>query len=69
MAVFRGRIVSFDDTTHTAQVRVDGSVAEVLDLAVSRAIAAAEMVAARAVLVDTGETHDPADFVVTAVWG
>ncbi|MGE0601554.1 MAG: hypothetical protein AB7J35_19075 [Dehalococcoidia bacterium] len=69
MAVFRGKVVSFNATAWTAEVRLDGSPGEVLaPVATNRGIASADMVTGRAVLVDTGETHNPADFVVTAVW-
>ncbi len=70
MAVFRGRVVTFNAGTWTADVRVDGSPGEVLaDVPTNRGIASADMVAGRLVLVDTGDTQNPADFVVTAVVG
>lgn len=69
MAALRGVIVSFDSTPYTASVRLDGSAPQAVDsVAVSRAIAAAEMTAGRKVLLDTGDHNHPSDFVVTAVW-
>jgi hypothetical protein len=49
-------------------VRLDGSQAQSLDnVRVNRGIAAAEMVATRRVLIDTGDTGDLGDIVVYAV--
>lgn len=70
MAVFRGKVVTFSSGTWSANVRVDGSPGEILAaVPVNRAIASTDMVAGRSVLLDTGETQNPDDFVVTAVWG
>jgi hypothetical protein len=69
MAVLRGRVVAFDAGTFTATIRLDGSPAEVLrTVATNRGIASGDMTAGRAVLVDTGDHHSPADFVVTTVF-
>lgn len=69
MAVFRGLVVDFDDVEHVASVRLDGSASEVTQgVAVSRGIAANEVVVGRRVLVDTGDHNHPGDFVVVAVW-
>ncbi len=69
MAVFRAKLVSWSSGTWRAVVRLDGSAAQVLsDVRVSRAIPAAEMVAGRPVLLDTGDHGDSADIVLTSVW-
>jgi len=69
MPVYRGKVAAFDSATHTATVRLDGSAPQVLeDVATTRAIASTEMTPGRRVLIDTGETSRPTDFVVTAVW-
>lgn len=68
MAALRGRLVRFDATAWRAVVRLDGSAPmELTGVAVSRALPAAEMVAGRAVLVDTGDAGDPAEAILTAV--
>ncbi len=68
MALLRGALVSFDAGTYLASVRLDGSVATVMaDIIVAANIAAAEMVAGRRVLVDSGETSDAGEVVVYAV--
>lgn len=70
MAVYRAKVVSFDAGTWKAKIRLDGSAPQTLDnVATARNIASAEMSAGRRVLLDTGDHSDPADFVVTAVWG
>ncbi len=69
MPVLRGILVSFDAGTYRAVVRLDGSGPQVLaDVRTSRGIPSAEMVAARRVLVDAGDTGDIADVVLTAVF-
>jgi molybdopterin-binding protein len=69
MAVYRGKIVSFDSGTWTAVIRLDGSAAQTLtSVATARNIASAEMTAGRRVVLDSGDHNNPADFVVTAVW-
>ena len=69
MAVYRGTLAAWDSTGFLATVRLDGSAAQTLSaLRTSRAIASADMVTGRKVLLDTGDHNDPADFVVTAVW-
>jgi hypothetical protein len=69
MAIFRGVLAAWDSVNYLATVRLDGSAPQTLSgLRTSRAIASADMVATRRVLVDTGDHGDPADFVVTAVW-
>ncbi len=68
MAALRGTLVRFDRTDWIAVVRLDGSAPmELAGVAVSRALTAAEMVAGRMVLVDTGDQGDPADAILTAV--
>ena len=68
MAALRGRLVRFDGSEWRAVVRLDGSASmELTGVAVSRALPAAEMVAGRAVLVETGEAGDPAEAVLIAV--
>ena len=68
MAVLRGRLVRFDGTAWRAVVRLDGSASmELAGVAVSRAIPPAELLAGRAVLVDTGDDGDPAEGVLTAI--
>jgi molybdopterin-binding protein len=70
MAIFRGKVVSFTAGTWKASIRLDGSAGQSLDaIAVARNIASAEMTAGRSILLDTGDHSDPADFVITAVWG
>ena len=69
MAQVRGRVVAFNAGPVTATIRVDGSAGETLqNVAVSRAIAAADMTSPRRVVLDTGDHNNPADFVITAVW-
>lgn len=69
MAVYRGKITAWSSGTYKASVRVDGSPGEVLAaVPVNRAIPSADMVVGRACLLDTGDTHNPADFVLTTVW-
>jgi hypothetical protein len=68
VAVYRGRVVSFNAGTHTATVRLDGSAAQTVAVPTNRVIASGDMTAGRQVLVDTGDHNHPADFVVTAVW-
>ena len=70
MAAFRGKVVAFDAGTHTATIRLDGSGPQVLEtVPTNRGIASGDMTAGRRVIVDTGDHNNPADFVVTAVWG
>ena len=67
--MLRGILVSFDSTTYTAVVRSDGSASQTLTgVHVSRDIASGDLVAGRRVLVATGETGDPGDLVLFAVW-
>lgn len=69
MADLRGTVVSFAAGAYAANIRLDGSAPRTLDgVAVSRAIAAAEMTAGRRVLLEAGD-GDPRDAVVYAVWG
>ena len=69
MATYRGRLVSFDSGVYSATVRLDGSPTQALEgIPVSRGLPAAEMVAGRRVLLDTGDHHNPGDAVVTGVW-
>ena len=68
MAALRGRLVRFEASSYRAVVRLDGSASmEMTGVAVSRALPAAEMVAGRTVLVDTGETGDAAEAILTAL--
>ena len=68
MAALRGRLVRFEASSYLAVVRLDGSASmEMTGVAVSRALPAAEMVAGRTVLVDTGETGDAAEAILTAL--
>ena len=69
MTLFRGAIVSFDNTTGRAAVRLDGSAAQrFAAVAVSRGLDQAELLSGRRCIVDTGDHNDPADFVVTALY-
>ena len=69
MATYRGRLVSFSSGSYVASVRLDGSPAQAMEgVPVSRGLPAAEMVAGRRVLLDTGDHNHPGDAVVTAVW-
>lgn len=69
MAIYRGKVVSFDAGTHTATVRLDGSAPQTLaGIPTNRGIASGDMTAGRRILLDTGDHHNPDDFVVTAVW-
>lgn len=69
MAVYRGKIVTFNAGAHTAEVRLDGSAGEVLPaVPTNRGIASADMTAGRKVLVDTGDHNHPNDSVVTTVY-
>ena len=68
MAALRGRLVRFEATAWRAVVRLEGSASmELTGVAVSRALPAAEMVAGRTVLVETGEAGDPAEAILIAV--
>jgi hypothetical protein len=70
MAVFRGKVVTFDAGTHTATIRLDGSGPQALAaVPTNRGIASGDMTAGRRVILDTGDHNNPADFVVTTVWG
>ena len=70
MAALRGRLVRFERSTWRAVVRLEGSASmELTGVAVSRAIPAGQMVAGRGVLVDTGDAHDPAEAILTAIVG
>lgn len=69
MAVYRGKVVSFNSGAHTAEIRLDGSAAQTVSgIPTAANIASADMTAGRRVLVDTGDHHHPADFVVTTVY-
>ena len=69
MAIYRGKVVSFDSGAHAAEIRLDGSAAQTLTAVPTAAnIASGDMTAGRRVLVDTGDHHHPTDFVVTAVY-
>lgn len=69
MALRRARLVAFDTGSWTAAVRLDGSAAAVFEnVAVSRALPAAELVPGRRLLIDTGDHRHPADAVVIAAW-
>jgi len=69
MALLRGTLVSFDNVNWLAEVRLDGSPWQSLGgVKTARNIASAEMLAGRAVLVETGDYGDAADAVVCAVW-
>ena len=69
MALLRGILVSFDNTTWLAEVRLDGSPWQSLSgVKTARNIASTEMVSGRPVLVETGNEGDAADAVVCAVW-
>ncbi len=69
MAVLRGALVSFDAGTYRASVRVDGSAATSIEgITVAANIPAVEMISGRRVLLDSGETSDPGEMVVVAVW-
>ena len=69
MAVFRGKITAWNSGTYKASVRIDGSPGEVVsNIPVDRGLESADMVVGRACLLDTGDTQNPADFVLTTVW-
>jgi hypothetical protein len=69
MAIFRGTLAAWDSVGFLATVRLDGSSAQALSgIKTSRAIASADMVTGRKILLDTGDHNDPSDFVVTAVY-
>lgn len=68
MATLRGRLVRFDGSTWRAVVRLEGSASmELTNVAVSRGIPVAQMVAGRRVLVDTGDAGDAAEAILTAI--
>lgn len=68
MATLRGRLVRFDGSTWRAVVRLEGSASmELTNLAVSRGIPVAQMVAGRRVLVDTGDAGGAAEAILTAI--
>lgn len=68
MATLRGRLVRFDGSAWRAVVRLEGSASmELRDVAVSRAIAAGQMVVGRRVLVDTGDAGDATEAILTAI--
>ncbi len=68
MALHRGTLVSFDNATWTASVRLDASAPQRFDgVTVAANIAAAEMVAARRVLIDTGLSGESGELVLYAV--
>ena len=70
MATLRGVLASFDDDTYRADAWLDGSAARTTTgLAVSRGLAAEELVAGRGVIIETGGQSDPARWVVIAVFG
>ena len=65
----RGIVKAWDNTTWTATIQIDGSLTTWLrTVAVSRAIASAEMVVGRKVAVALFDPTNPADAVVTAVY-
>jgi hypothetical protein len=65
----RGVLRAFDSATYTATVQIAGSVATSLpSIAVSRDIAAADMVVGRHVAVLQFDQFNPDDMVVCAVW-
>jgi hypothetical protein len=69
VSIFRGTLAAWDSGTFLATVRLDGSSAQALTgIKTSRAIASADMVTGRKILLDTGDHNDPSDFVVTAVY-
>ena len=68
MVIKRGILRAFDSATYTATVEVEGSFAYLQSVAVSRGIAAAELVAGRKVGVVFFEAGNPADAVLFAVW-
>jgi hypothetical protein len=69
VSIFRGTLAAWDSGTFLATVRLDGSSAQALSgIKTSRAIASADMVTGRKILLDTGDHNDPSDFVVTAVY-
>ena len=65
----RGIVKAWDAATWTATIQIDGSLTTWLrTVAVSRAIASAEMVVGRKVAVALFDPTNPADAVVTAVY-
>ena len=68
MATLRGRLVRFDESVWRAVVRLEGSASmELTNVAVSRGIPAGQMVAGRRVLIDTGDSGDAAEAILTAI--
>jgi len=68
MALIRGTLVSFVVGTYVCVVRLDGSQPRTLSGVRGSRFASAEYVAARRVIVDTGDNNNPDDFVVTALY-
>lgn len=69
MALLRGVLTAFDSANYKATVRLDGSAPQTVNnIKTSRAIPAAEMVAARRLIVDTGEAASADEWVVTAIF-
>ena len=69
MALLRGTLISFDNATYLADVRLDGSPWQSLTgVKTARNIPSAEMLATRPLLIDTGDLADASDAIVVAVW-
>lgn len=65
----RGELLAFNSTTYEATVRYADSLTSVVtNVPVSRAIAAAEMVAGRRVAVALFDATQPVDAMVVGVW-
>jgi hypothetical protein len=69
MTIKKGVLKNFDSGDYTATIRLSGSDRAYLeDVAVSRGIPAAEMVAGRALVVVFFEEHNAKEAVVTGVF-
>jgi hypothetical protein len=69
MTTLRGTLATWNGANYLAGVRLDGSALAVASgLRTSRAIASAEMVPGRVVLVDAGDETGPREMVVIAVF-
>ncbi|MHB1007546.1 MAG: hypothetical protein ACYC3S_18185 [Chloroflexota bacterium] len=68
MTALRGIVRAFDAGTHTATVQIDGSRSTAQTVAVSKGIAAGEMVAGRSCAILEFWPNDPAANVLVAVW-
>ncbi|MCK6564757.1 MAG: hypothetical protein HUU14_03990 [Dehalococcoidia bacterium] len=69
MPVYRATLVSWNNGTYRAIVRLAASSPQVLtDVRVNRAIPPAEMATGRPCLIDTGDHNSPTDTILIAIW-